>query len=989
VLVEARELEDNASVESLACQMNEDDEPGSPQGSGKRIVKITGVAQAELEALDDFDSGNTLMSTEDAELTDDELKVKPGKFKLEKKSKNIGNNDTDPGFQRGRRDLAVLGIKKTLVVRVTAADAATTAPASTLSDKVFGTTGDEVNLKTWYDECSHGRVNFVPATSVDNPDIVNGVTEISIAINVNGVSDGTVREAVRTALDAQLQGDWESKYDHTMMCLPPGTSGGWIGYAYIGHYLSVFNDNWCTYPSIQMHEIGHNLGMGHSGEGSRASSPYADQSGMMGYSYSSDSIKMCFNGAKMWYLGWFVDFAEEVDPTVTPLWSGDLVGVATFSEQLNENVVVKIETAPDGPQCRDCYDFYVAFNRAAGINSNTQEGQNQVLITEQGDGQSNAQSLLVAKLNEGMSYTIVDFGAVSGESVTVTVNSINLTTGLANISINHSSGCQSDADCGDNMMCNGVEICDTATGQCQTGTPMACDDGMWCNGEETCDDSIGCVDATTPVCTGGDSCTGFYECSEADGACVILDVPESCDDGNACNGLETCNTADGSCNAGEPILRGDDDICNGVETCDPTTGQCLLREPALVCVDEFFCNGVETCDPTNGCQYGTPPDCEAESNFCTGTVTCSDEEGACVSSSEPALCDDGNACNGLETCDPDAKSCIAGEAPICSDGKKCNGEETCDDSLGCVAGVPLQCDNGIFCDGTEQCDDDAGCVAGAPPICDNGLFCDGEETCDENEKSCKSGSPPDCDDGQYCNGAETCQEGEPGGYFCAAGIAVTCLGSTECNPLICDSQTKSCVADTPNTPETCCGDGVCNDDEECASCSIDCISGTILGTRCGNGICEDGENCNNCSSDCASRTNGPGPYRYCCAGGPSGDCSAGGCSNCDTTAATDDIEFCCGDGVCNEDGVLGESNENCAIDCTNSSTCGDGTCNADESFITCPSDCTSCGNGVCDNGENTTTCPTDCPPLCRGKNEGCVSGIQCCSNWCKTNGRCG
>jgi hypothetical protein len=245
---------------------------------------------------------------------------------------------------------------------------------------------------------------------------------------------------VKSALNAQLQGDWESKYDYTMLCLPPGTLGGWIGYAYIGHYLSVFNDQWCTYPSIQLHEIGHNLAMGHSGEGSRSSNQYDDKSGMMGYSYSQDSTKMCFNGAKMWFLGWIVGHAEEVDPIVTPQWSGDLVGVATFSEQLNENVVVKIETDPNGLQCRDCYDFYVAFNRATGFNSGTKEGHNQVLITEQGDGQSNAKSLLVAKLNEGMSYTIVDFGGVSDDSVTVTVNSINLNTGLANISINHSNG---------------------------------------------------------------------------------------------------------------------------------------------------------------------------------------------------------------------------------------------------------------------------------------------------------------------------------------------------------------------------------------------------------------------------------------------------------------------------------------------------------------------------------------------------------------------
>ena len=36
--------------------------------------------------------------------------------------------------------------------------------------------------------------------------------------------------------------------------------------AYIGGYISVFNDEWCLYPSIQVHEIGHNLRLQHSGE---------------------------------------------------------------------------------------------------------------------------------------------------------------------------------------------------------------------------------------------------------------------------------------------------------------------------------------------------------------------------------------------------------------------------------------------------------------------------------------------------------------------------------------------------------------------------------------------------------------------------------------------------------------------------------------------------------------------------------------------------
>lgn len=56
------------------------------------------------------------------------------------------------------------------------------------------------------------------------------------------------------------------------MCLPHGTLNGgspnWIGYAYINHYLQVMNNGACQAVSGLVHEFGHNLNLGHSGEGS-------------------------------------------------------------------------------------------------------------------------------------------------------------------------------------------------------------------------------------------------------------------------------------------------------------------------------------------------------------------------------------------------------------------------------------------------------------------------------------------------------------------------------------------------------------------------------------------------------------------------------------------------------------------------------------------------------------------------------------------------
>jgi hypothetical protein len=66
-----------------------------------------------------------------------------------------------------------------------------------------------------------------------------------------------------------------------MACLPNDTLNGgstnWIAYAYINSWLSVYKGPWCAYPSGQMHELGHNLNLAHSGE----YSTYDDQSGMV------------------------------------------------------------------------------------------------------------------------------------------------------------------------------------------------------------------------------------------------------------------------------------------------------------------------------------------------------------------------------------------------------------------------------------------------------------------------------------------------------------------------------------------------------------------------------------------------------------------------------------------------------------------------------------------------------------------------------------
>jgi hypothetical protein len=147
------------------------------------------------------------------------------------------------------------GTKRVLVIRAVASDKSTTASESTLSDDIFGTLGDVVNLKTQYSQCSDGKLQF-QAVTTNSLVGTDGVYTVNLPTTiVTGASDSVIRDAMVNQATADL-GTLTNIADYVMLCLPPGTSGGWIAYAYVNYWLSVYNDVWCQYPSAQLHEIG-------------------------------------------------------------------------------------------------------------------------------------------------------------------------------------------------------------------------------------------------------------------------------------------------------------------------------------------------------------------------------------------------------------------------------------------------------------------------------------------------------------------------------------------------------------------------------------------------------------------------------------------------------------------------------------------------------------------------------------------------------------
>eukprot|EP00532_Pseudo-nitzschia_australis_P020170 CAMPEP_0168300058 /NCGR_PEP_ID=MMETSP0142_2-20121227/29328_1 /TAXON_ID=44445 /ORGANISM="Pseudo-nitzschia australis, Strain 10249 10 AB" /LENGTH=716 /DNA_ID=CAMNT_0008249929 /DNA_START=39 /DNA_END=2186 /DNA_ORIENTATION=+ len=317
-----------------------------------------------------------------------------------------------------------IGTLSTLMIRVI--DSNGIAPDASIAELERNTFEDEVCLKSQFEACSYGKLKIEPFIGQTNPNsdvfVKNGVIDVHVDCDVSAADmegdvdrsylQGKAIEAANTKL-----GDLnDPKYGLVMFCMPPG-SGDWAANALVNHKYSFFNNNWCLSVSAHIHEIGHNLGLAHSGEMDK----YDDQTGFMGYSYAKeDGPKMCYNPAKSYQLGWYNDKVKTIDPLAEgkPVHKFIMNGVSDYKKNANALVVLRFEET-DTSRTEQNKDYYIGYNRKDGINEGTVEDPDMITIVWKKAGIPTAFGLStkVAKLQMGQSYTIRNFNGQSDVEV--------------------------------------------------------------------------------------------------------------------------------------------------------------------------------------------------------------------------------------------------------------------------------------------------------------------------------------------------------------------------------------------------------------------------------------------------------------------------------------------------------------------------------------------------------------------------------------------
>ena len=215
------------------------------------------------------------------------------------------DNTGDVGSRRRLGDNTFEGDKKILLVRVTDVDGrAVSSSARTISDKFFGTYGDTMTVTSGFEDCSYGKLKMTydyGTTKYDSKLSAPGVVDVDIGIKLTTSPQASIIQAAAVAAMEKMNVGFPGPFAHVIFileeCYTSDDECNFAAYGYVNHWLiATIGNNW-MYPAVVMHEMGHNLNMGHSGGLDGAT--YTDHTCLMGNPLFSDDVgRMCFNPVK-------------------------------------------------------------------------------------------------------------------------------------------------------------------------------------------------------------------------------------------------------------------------------------------------------------------------------------------------------------------------------------------------------------------------------------------------------------------------------------------------------------------------------------------------------------------------------------------------------------------------------------------------------------------------------------------------------------------
>jgi len=279
-----------------------------------------------------------------------------------------------------------------------------------------------------YDKCSDGKLQIKPA---QGNGIVNGVVDLEAPRNICSM---TYKEVGNWAFAQQkvaglFKSDSNARITHKMIVMPNAKTKngqgcvdfkGGAAWGQVNSSITWYQSKSASYPAVQVHEFGHNLGMKHSGAPDRNGDykPYADGNGYMGNKaiWDEEGSAMCFNAAKMWYFEWWSSYHKIVKPSTT-VQSMKLIALADLSNDKyvsGSNMLLKLPSTKS--------ELYITFNRAKGVNGGVRADANKVVITEQ-NGRT-AVSTWKAALGAGGSYRQDNWDG-TGKTLIVKVTAIS------------------------------------------------------------------------------------------------------------------------------------------------------------------------------------------------------------------------------------------------------------------------------------------------------------------------------------------------------------------------------------------------------------------------------------------------------------------------------------------------------------------------------------------------------------------------------------